>query len=64
MLSNLLYITPYLCNLIVSTMVISLILLIGRLIAIAADIRHNNTINTKELTGTLQFAPHLSAIRN
>lgn len=54
----------YCCTLTVSTIAILLICLIGRPIAIAADIRHKRTINSNELTGMLQSIPHLSVIKN
>ena len=48
----------------VSTMDSCPILLIGRLIASAAEPKHNITISSREVAGNCQIVPHLSAIRN
>ena len=54
----------YYWDLIVSTIAILLICLIGRLIEIAAEAKQSRTISKSERIGTLQFIPHLSAIKN
>ena len=58
------YYENYCWDLIVSTIAISLIRFIGRLIEIAAEAKQSRTISKSERTGTLQSVPHLSAIRN